>query len=86
MAKKGDMLYAWTNDADLAEEGGMRRCSHRPAGSMRSSARRLMPCLPSTAGVDLYDAVPVIVTDPKDLDKTRRFAPLRNAPPPQTGQ
>ena len=37
-------------------------------------------------GVDLYDAVPTLITDPKDLDKCAGFAPLRDAPPLQAGE
>ena len=43
MTKKGDMLYAWTNDAEIqkkAELGG----AVTSLGNMRSRTRWWMPC------------------------------------------
>nr|WP_320160452.1 Coenzyme F420 hydrogenase/dehydrogenase, beta subunit C-terminal domain [uncultured Methanoregula sp.] len=69
MTKKGDMLYAWTNDAEIqkkAELGGAVTALWKYA----LESKMLDAILVVTKGVDLYDAVPVLVTDPKDLYKT----------------
>ena len=69
MTKKGDMLYAWTNDAEIqkkAELGGAVTSLWKYA----LETKMVDAVLAITKGVDLYDAVPVIVTDPKDLVKT----------------
>ena len=69
MTKKGDMLYAWTNDADIqkkAELGGAVTSLWKYA----LESKMVDAVLAITKGVDLYDAVPVIITDPKDLVKT----------------
>ena len=69
MTKKGDMLYAWTNDAEIqkkAELGGAVTSLWKYA----LESKMVDAVLAITKGVDLYDAVPVIVTDPKDLAKT----------------
>ena len=69
MTKKGDMLYAWTNDAEIqkkAELGGAVTALWKYA----LESKMVDAVLAVTKGVDLYDAVPVIVTDPKDLART----------------
>jgi formate dehydrogenase subunit beta len=69
MTKKGDMLYAWTNDAEIqkkAELGGAVTALWKYA----LESKMVDAVLAVTKGVDLYDAVPVLVTDPKDLAKT----------------
>ena len=69
MTKKGDMLYAWTNDAEIqkkAELGGAVTSLWKYA----LESKMVDAVLAITKGVDLYDAVPVIITDPKDLIKT----------------
>jgi len=69
MTKKGDMLYAWTTDAEIqkkAELGGAVTALWKYA----LESRTVDAILAVTKGVDLYDAVPVIVSDPKDLVKT----------------
>ncbi|HOX35530.1 MAG TPA: Coenzyme F420 hydrogenase/dehydrogenase, beta subunit C-terminal domain [Methanoregulaceae archaeon] len=69
MAKKGDMLYAWTNDANIkekAELGGAVTALWKYA----LESKTVDAVLAVTKGVDLYDAKPVIITDPKDLAKT----------------
>jgi formate dehydrogenase subunit beta len=69
MTKKGDMLYAWTNDAEIqkkAELGGAVTSLWKYA----LESKMVDAVLVVTKGVDLYDAVPVIVTDPKDLVRT----------------
>ncbi len=69
MSKKGDMLYAWTNDAEIqkkAELGGAVTALWKNA----LESKFVDAVLVVTRGVDIYDAKPVIVTDPKDLVKT----------------
>src|SRR5512136_543301 len=69
MAKKGDMLYAWTNDAEIkkkAELGGAVTAIWKHA--LQSKA--VDAVLAITKGSDLYDAKPVLITNPKDLAKT----------------
>src|SRR5512133_3860288 len=69
MAKKGDMLYAWTNDAEIkkkAELGGAVTALWKHA----LESKAVDAVLAITKGTDLYDAQPVLITDPKDLAKT----------------
>ncbi|HNX17015.1 MAG TPA: Coenzyme F420 hydrogenase/dehydrogenase, beta subunit C-terminal domain [Methanoregula sp.] len=69
MTKKGDMLYAWTNDAEIqkkAELGGAVTSLWKYA----LESKTVDAILAVTKGVDLYDAKPVVITDPKDLVKT----------------
>ena len=69
MAKKGDMLYAWTNDADIkkkAELGGAVTALWKFA----LESKAVDAVLVITKGTDLYDAQPVLIKDPKDLAKT----------------
>ena len=69
MAKKGDMLYAWTNDAEIkkkAELGGAVTALWKFA----LESKMVDAVLAITKGTDLYDAQPVLITDPKDLAKT----------------
>ena len=69
MAKKGDMLYAWTNDADIkkkAELGGAVTALWKFA----LESKAVDAVLVITKGTDLYDAQPVLISDPKDLAKT----------------
>ena len=65
MAKKGDMLYAWTNDADIkkkAELGGAVTALWKFA----LESKMVDAVLAITKGTDLYDAQPVLITNPKD--------------------
>jgi formate dehydrogenase subunit beta len=69
MSKKGDMLYAWTNDAEIqkkAELGGAVTALWKYA----LETKMVDAVLAVTKGVDLYDAVPVIITDPNEIAKT----------------
>jgi formate dehydrogenase (coenzyme F420) beta subunit len=69
MTKKGDMLYAWTNDAEIqkkAELGGAVTSLWKYA----LESKAVDAVLVITRGVDLYDAKPVFITDPNDLAKT----------------
>jgi formate dehydrogenase subunit beta len=69
MAKKGDMLYAWTNDAEIqkkAELGGAVTSLWKYA----LESRMVDAVLVVTKGVDIYDAKPVLITDPAQLKET----------------
>ncbi len=69
MTKKGDMLYAWTTDAEIqkkAELGGAVTALWKYA----LESKTVDAILAITKGVDLYDAVPVIISDPKEIAKT----------------
>ena len=69
MAMKGDMLYAWTNDADIkkkAELGGAVTALWKFA----LESKAVDAVLVITKGADLYDAQPVLIKDPKELAKT----------------
>jgi formate dehydrogenase subunit beta len=69
MAIKGDMLYAWTNDAAIkekAELGGAVTALWKFA----LESKAVDAVLVITKGTDLYDAKPVLITDPKELAKT----------------
>jgi formate dehydrogenase subunit beta len=63
------MLYAWTNDADIqkkAELGGAVTSLWKYA----LESKMVDAVLAITKGVDLYDAKPVIITDPAKLKDT----------------
>ena len=67
--KKGDMLYAWTNDADIkkkAELGGAVTALWKHA----LESKMVDAVLAIRRGTDLYDAQPVLITDPKELAST----------------
>ncbi len=69
MAKKGDMLYAWTSDEEIkkkAELGGAVTALWKYA----LESKMVDAVLAITKGTDIYDAQPVLITDPKDLAKT----------------
>ena len=69
MTKKGDMLYAWTNDAEIqkkAELGGAVTSLWKYA----LEAKVVDAVLVISKGKDLYDAKPTLVTKPEDLAKT----------------
>jgi len=69
MAMKGDMLYAWTNDAAIkekAELGGAVTALWKFA----LESKAVDAVLVITKGADLYDAKPVLITDSKELAKT----------------
>jgi formate dehydrogenase subunit beta len=67
--KKGDMLYAWTNDAEIkkkAELGGAVTGLWKYA----LESRAVDAVLAVKKGKDLYDAQPVIITKSADLKDT----------------
>src|SRR5208283_1236030 len=69
MTKKGDMLYAWTNDAEIqkkAELGGAVTSLWKHA----LETKTIDGVLVISKGKDLYDAKPTLVTDPAQLANT----------------
>ncbi len=69
MAAKGDMVYAWTTNADLAKKA---ECGGAVSALLKYAleSKTVDAVLAVQKGVDVYDAVPVIITDPKDIDNT----------------
>jgi formate dehydrogenase subunit beta len=69
MVKKGDMFYAWTTDAKLAEKA---ECGGAVTQLLKFAleSKAVDAVLAIKRGADIYDAVPVIVTDPNELDNT----------------
>src|SRR5512137_65240 len=68
-AKKGDMLYAWTNDAEIkkkAELGGAVTALWKQA----LESKTVDAVFAIRKGKDIYDAQPILITDPKDLAQT----------------
>ncbi len=69
MAKKGDMLYAWTNDAEIqkkAELGGAVSALWKYA----LESKTVDAIFAIQKGKDIYDAQPILITDPKQLAST----------------
>jgi len=69
MTKKGDMLYAWTNDAEIqkkAELGGAVTSLWKHA----LETKTVDAVLVISKGKDLYDAKPTLVTDAAQLANT----------------
>ena len=68
MAAKGDMLYAWTKDAALLEKA---ECGGAVTGLLRYALENKIvdAVFGVTRGQDIYDAVPVLITDPADVSK-----------------
>ena len=67
--KKGDMLYAWTNDAEIkkkAELGGAVTALWKHA----LESKAVDAVFAVKKGSDIYDARPVLITDPKELAGT----------------
>ena len=69
MSAKGDMLYAWTTDSGLLEKA---ECGGAVTGLLKFALENKIvdAVLAIKKGADIYDAVPTIVTDPKELDET----------------
>jgi formate dehydrogenase subunit beta len=68
-AKKGDMLYAWTNDEEIkkkAELGGAVTALWKHA----LESKMVDAVFAVRKGKDLYDAQPILITDPKALAQT----------------
>jgi formate dehydrogenase subunit beta len=69
MVAKGDMFYAWTTNKGLAEKA---ECGGAVTGLLKYALENKIvdAVLAVKKGKDLYDAVPTIITDPKDMDQT----------------
>jgi len=69
MSKKGDMFYAWTTDAAIAEKAEL---GGAVTGLMKFMLEKKVvdAVFAVKKGQDIYDAVPTLVTDPKDLAQT----------------
>ncbi|MEM2124702.1 MAG: Coenzyme F420 hydrogenase/dehydrogenase, beta subunit C-terminal domain, partial [Methanolinea sp.] len=66
---KGDMFYAWTADAALAEKA---ECGGAVSGLLKFMLEKKIvdAVLAVKRGQDIYDAVPTIVTDPAQIGET----------------
>ena len=69
MAAKGDMVYAWTTSPDIAK---VAECGGAVTGLLKYALENKMvdAVLAVKKGVDLYDAVPTIITDPAEIGQT----------------
>ena len=69
MAAKGDMLYAWTTSPDIA---GVAECGGAVTGLLKYALENNIvdAVLAVKKGVDIYDAVPTLITDPADMAET----------------
>jgi formate dehydrogenase (coenzyme F420) beta subunit len=69
MVAKGEMYYAWTTNKGLAEKA---ECGGAVTGLLKYALENKIvdAVLAVKKGKDLYDAVPTIITDPKDMDQT----------------
>jgi len=69
MSKKGDMFYAWTADAELQKKA---ECGGAVTQLLKFALEKKMVdgVFAVKRGQDIYDAVPVYITDPKELDQT----------------
>jgi formate dehydrogenase subunit beta len=69
MVAKGDMFYAWTTNKGLAEKA---ECGGAVTGLLKYALENKIvdAVLAVKKGKDLYDAVPTIITEPKDMDQT----------------
>ena len=67
--KKGDMVYAWTADQEIKEKAEL---GGAVTGIWKYALEKKIvdAVFAVKKGVDLYDAVPTLVTDPKDLKNT----------------
>ena len=69
MAAKGDMVYAWTTSPDIAS---VAECGGAVTGLLKYALENKIvdAVLAVKKGVDLYDAVPTIITDPAEIGQT----------------
>ena len=69
VSKKGDMYYAWTSDAELAKKA---ECGGAVTSLLKYALEKKIVdgVFAVTRGQDIYDAVPVFITDPKEIDQT----------------
>jgi formate dehydrogenase subunit beta len=66
MVAKGDMVYAWTSDAELAKKA---ECGGAVTTLLKFALEtKLVDAVFGVKrGQDLYDAVPVVITDPEEV-------------------
>ncbi len=69
MAAKGDMVYAWTTSPDIAK---VAECGGAVTGLLKYALENKIvdAVLAVKKGVDLYDAIPTIITDPAEIAQT----------------
>jgi len=69
MAGKGDMVYAWTTSPDIAR---VAECGGAVTGLLKYALENdiVDGVLAVKKGVDLYDAVPTLITDPAEIGQT----------------
>ena len=67
--KAGDMVYAWTLEDQIAQKA---ECGGAVTGLLKYALTNKMvdAVLAVQKGQDIYDAVPTVVTDPKELVST----------------
>ncbi|MDD1679084.1 MAG: Coenzyme F420 hydrogenase/dehydrogenase, beta subunit C-terminal domain [Methanomicrobiales archaeon] len=66
MVAKGDMVYAWTTDAEIAKKA---ECGGAVTGLLKFALEtKLVDAVFAVKkGQDLYDAVPVVITNPEEV-------------------
>ncbi|MFY1643961.1 Coenzyme F420 hydrogenase/dehydrogenase, beta subunit C-terminal domain [Methanoculleus bourgensis] len=69
MVAKGDMVYAWTTSPDIAK---VAECGGAVTGLLKFALENdiVDGVLAVKKGVDLYDAVPALITDPAEIAET----------------
>ncbi len=69
MAKKGDMFYAWSTDADLQKKG---ECGGAVSAILKHAleSRAVDAVLAVKKGADIYTAEPALITNPADIAQT----------------
>ncbi|NLM30035.1 MAG: formate dehydrogenase [Methanomicrobiales archaeon] len=69
MVAKGDMVYAWTTNADIAK---VAECGGAVTGLLKFALENdiVDGVLAVKKGVDVYDAVPTLITDPAEIAET----------------
>ncbi|MCX6681399.1 MAG: Coenzyme F420 hydrogenase/dehydrogenase, beta subunit C-terminal domain [Methanoregula sp.] len=69
MAAKGDMLYAWSTDAEIQKKG---ECGGAVTALLKYALEKKIVdgVLAVKKGIDLYDAQPTFITDPKEIAQT----------------
>ncbi|KUG19511.1 MAG: Coenzyme F420 hydrogenase/dehydrogenase, beta subunit C-terminal domain [Methanomicrobiaceae archaeon] len=67
--QKGDLVYAWTTNEDIARSA---ECGGAVTGLQKFALESGMvdAVLAVKRGSDIYDAIPVVITDPADLAQT----------------
>ncbi|SAI88231.1 formate dehydrogenase, beta subunit [Methanoculleus bourgensis] len=69
MVAKGDMVYAWTTSPDIAK---VAECGGAVTGLLKFALENdiVDGVLAVKKGVDVYDAVPALITDPAEIAET----------------